>query len=116
MDAAVGVICPIVHGSGIKIKALEAIARGCLVFATEEALRGLDEFGIQPLLDIKDPAGSADRVLRVVSDPGYASDQRLRLGARYDTYCRNRQGRLASILRDLHLATKTPQSAAVAAC
>jgi glycosyltransferase involved in cell wall biosynthesis len=115
MDAAVGVLCPIVHGSGIKIKALDAIARGCLVFATEEALRGLDEFEIRPLLDIKDPAGSADRVVRLASDPDYASDQRLRLSARYDAYCRKRHGRLARIMQRLHLATETARSTPVAA-
>jgi hypothetical protein len=101
MDASAGVVCPIIHGSGIKIKVLQAIARGCLVFATEEALRGLDEFALEPLLEIKDPRGSADRIIPIVIDPARASGCRALLVGKYLEYCRRRDGRLATILRTL---------------
>jgi glycosyltransferase involved in cell wall biosynthesis len=112
MDSAVGIICPIIHGSGIKVKVLEAIARGCLVLATEEALRGLDDFKIQPLLDVKDPNGSVERVMRLVADPAYATHQRTCLVASYRAYCGKRQGQLANIVRRVNAASNTPKAEA----
>jgi glycosyltransferase involved in cell wall biosynthesis len=42
LHSSAAIICPIVHGSGLKIKILEALSSGCPVFATAESLRGFE--------------------------------------------------------------------------
>ncbi|MGH3829150.1 MAG: glycosyltransferase [Pseudonocardiaceae bacterium] len=41
LDAAHVVVCPLTVGGGVKVKVLEALARGCAVVATPIALQGL---------------------------------------------------------------------------
>jgi Glycosyl transferases group 1 len=41
LDAAQIVVCPLMVGGGVKVKVLEALARGCAVVATPIALQGL---------------------------------------------------------------------------
>lgn len=100
IDACLGVICPVIHGSGIKIKLLDAIARGCAVFATAPALRGLERFQIEPALDIADPAGSVVRVLALAGDPARLSGERARLAGAWREHARARHGRLAALIRE----------------
>ena len=44
-------ICPIIYGSGVKIKVTEALSYSAPVIATKEALEGLDYLDIKPIID-----------------------------------------------------------------
>lgn len=44
-------ICPIIYGSGIKVKVTEALSYGMPIIGTREALEGLDYINIKPLID-----------------------------------------------------------------
>lgn len=44
-------ICPIIYGSGVKIKVTEALSYGTPIIATKESLEGLDYINILPLID-----------------------------------------------------------------
>lgn len=61
-------ICPIVMGSGIKLKVLEAISYAIPVAATTEALNGIDFVKINPLLKRSDALKSAENVVKLISD------------------------------------------------
>jgi hypothetical protein len=101
-DAA-GLLCPIEHGSGIKIKLLDAISRGCPIFATEFSLRGYEPLAIAPLLSANDPAASAKAVHRVIADPIAWREQRDALRAHYDALTRTGKS-LADLVCDVELA------------
>jgi hypothetical protein len=97
IDTGIGMMCPVLHGSGIKIKVLDAIARGCLVFATSIALRGLERFEIEPLISISDPRGSVDRIVALTNNPAKLIEQRTRLLHLWWAHCSTREGQLADI-------------------
>lgn len=44
-------LCPIIYGSGVKIKVTEALSYGMPIIATKESLEGLDYIHINPLID-----------------------------------------------------------------
>jgi glycosyltransferase involved in cell wall biosynthesis len=98
MDRSIAVICPIAHGGGIKIKVLEALARGCLVFGTTDALRGFEQFLIEPVIAVSDPAGSVERVVQLCRDPGALADMRTQLAARWQRYSSAKKGNLARVI------------------
>lgn len=47
-------LCPIIYGSGVKIKVTEALGFGTPIIATKEALEGLDYIDIKPLINRND--------------------------------------------------------------
>jgi len=70
-------LAPVVYGSGMQIKVLEAFLTGTPLVATEVALRGLDVRHKEHVLVADTPADFASAVLRLLADP----DLRARLGA-----------------------------------
>ena len=109
LRASYGALSPVIHGAGIKIKVLEAIAAGCAIFATDHSLAGYDFMQIEPLLKIDDPAGSAARVAAIAGDPARLAAYRAQIDARWQAYKRARRGRLAEIVR--HVASPAAASA-----
>jgi glycosyltransferase involved in cell wall biosynthesis len=75
-EAAV-VVVPMVSGSGIKNKVMEAFAMGRPVVATSLGVEGVEAEPDRDLLVADEPAAFADAVVRLIADP----DQAARLGA-----------------------------------
>ena len=75
-EAAV-VVLPMVSGSGIKNKAMEAFAMGRPVVATSLGVAGVEAEPGRDLLVADEPAAFADAVVRLIADPQVAA----RLGA-----------------------------------
>lgn len=61
-------VCPIIMGSGIKMKILDAISYGMPVTAVRESLAGIRIEGPQAGLDVGDPEGGAVHVLGLLRD------------------------------------------------
>lgn len=62
-------VCPVVLGSGVKIKVLEAVAYGLPIVASNESLRGID-FLLGNALEIsRDVSDSATRIVNLLSHP-----------------------------------------------
>lgn len=98
-----GLLSPVIHGSGIKIKVVEALASGCIVFATASSLRGYEFMDLDAALDIDDPAGSAARVAAIVGDPARLKSAHARIRDRWTDYEHDRQGKLADVVYRLGL-------------
>jgi len=75
--AAVAVV-PLLIGSGLKIKTMEALAFGRPVVTTPEGAEGLPQGLLQQLQPLDDPAALAGRLVRLLSD----RDERRRTEAR----------------------------------
>jgi GT2 family glycosyltransferase/glycosyltransferase involved in cell wall biosynthesis len=67
-------ICPILSGSGVRVKLLEAFAAGIPVVSTRIGAEGLasEDGDVCALAD--DPQGFADRALRLLEEPSKATD------------------------------------------
>jgi glycosyltransferase involved in cell wall biosynthesis len=63
-------LAPVVYGSGIQIKVLEAFLTETPLVATSTALRGLDVSHDEHVLVADTPTDFADAVLHLLSDPG----------------------------------------------
>ena len=61
-------ICPIVLGSGIKLKVLEAISYSMPIAATSEALNGIDFVKINPILFRDNAYISASNIVKLIND------------------------------------------------
>jgi hypothetical protein len=72
-DAAVAVV-PLLHGSGSRIKALDAFAAQVPVVGTTVGLSGLPVVPGVHCLVADDPDGFADSVVRLLVDPALAAD------------------------------------------
>jgi polysaccharide biosynthesis protein PslH len=77
LERATLALAPVVYGSGMQIKVLEAFLTGTPLVATSVALRGLNVQHEQEVLVGDTPADFAAAVLRLLSDP----DLRARIGA-----------------------------------
>lgn len=66
-DAGV-VISPLVQGTGLKIKLVEAMARGKAIVATTTTLQGFEHYADDAVLRADDAAAFADAVLRLIGD------------------------------------------------
>ena len=108
---SLGSLSPVVHGSGLKIKVLEAIAAGSAIFATGSSLRGFGFMGLDPLLDIDDPAASADRICAVIADPQRLAAYEARIVANWQHYQRERRGGLATLVKHVAGAAPVPFAA-----
>jgi glycosyltransferase involved in cell wall biosynthesis len=69
LDAAEVVICPLRVGGGVKIKVLEALARGCAIVATPVALQGLRHLSGGAVMECSQPGALAEASARLLSSP-----------------------------------------------
>ena len=66
-------VCPILTGSGVRVKLLEAFAAGIPVVSTAVGAEGLAREDGEFCALSDDPAGFAERVVRLFEDPGTAA-------------------------------------------
>lgn len=95
-------ISPVVRGRGIKVKVLDAIAAGCPVFATEESLRGFEQFGLPPSIQLELPTALVDAIAALAADVQAQASAREDMAHRWANFLVNRQGRLAALLSELN--------------
>jgi GT2 family glycosyltransferase/glycosyltransferase involved in cell wall biosynthesis len=67
-------VCPILSGSGVRVKLLEAFAAGIPVVSTKVGAEGLGVKDGQFCALADDPAGFADRVIGMLRDPERAAE------------------------------------------
>jgi glycosyltransferase involved in cell wall biosynthesis len=78
LDAAHVVVYPLTIGGGVKVKVLEALARGCAIVATPIALQGLRHLLPGAAVECPDAAAIADACARLLSCPRERDQQRAR--------------------------------------
>jgi glycosyltransferase involved in cell wall biosynthesis len=78
-------VCPILSGSGVRVKLLEAFAAGIPVVSTCVGAEGLARRDGEFCLLADDPAAFAERVLRVFEDPAGAAGMAARARAEVET-------------------------------
>lgn len=79
-EAATIGICPLLSGSGTRLKILEAFSVGLPMVSTRVGVEGIDAVVSRDLLVEDDPAGFADALIRLLKDPVGA--EQLRWNAR----------------------------------
>jgi glycosyltransferase involved in cell wall biosynthesis len=104
LGRALCVISPVVHGSGIKIKLLEAFAAGCPVLATEQSLRGFDFMGISPSINLDRPDLAAGSVADLAANP----DQRSKVRQATQATWRNYQSKTQHFFENLLCLDRPP--------
>ncbi|MEH3041678.1 MAG: glycosyltransferase family 4 protein [Sphingomonas paucimobilis] len=92
-------LSPVVHGSGLKIKVLEAFAAGAPVLATPLSLQGFGFMGVDPMLDPADPDAVVDRIAALAADPAAAASFRDRVRSAWAAHATRRRGALAAAIR-----------------
>lgn len=92
-------LSPVVHGSGLKIKVLEAFAAGAPVLATPLSLQGFGFMGVEPMLDLADPDAAVDRIAALAAEPAAAASFRDRVRRAWATHVAARRGALADVVR-----------------
>lgn len=78
LDAAHVVVCPLTVGGGVKVKVLEALARGCAIVATPIALQGLRHLPPGAAVERSDAPSVADACVRLLTCPQERDQQRAR--------------------------------------
>jgi len=78
LDAAHVVVCPLTVGGGVKVKVLEALARGCAVVATPIALQGLRHLPPGAVMECADTPAVAEACARLLACPQERGQQRAR--------------------------------------
>lgn len=78
LDAAQVVVCPLTVGGGVKVKVLEALARGCAVVATPIALQGLLHLPPGAVVECADAPAVAAACVRFLASPQQRERQRAR--------------------------------------
>jgi glycosyltransferase involved in cell wall biosynthesis len=68
VDSADAFVCPVAHGSGVKMKVLEALGRGVPVLAADASWRGIDE-APDALRLPRDAREAAARAAAALADP-----------------------------------------------
>jgi glycosyltransferase involved in cell wall biosynthesis len=71
-------VCPVLSGSGVRVKLLEAFAAGIPVVSTVVGAEGLAEKDGEFCALSDSPAGFADRVVKLLSDPSAAAAMAVR--------------------------------------
>jgi glycosyltransferase involved in cell wall biosynthesis len=74
-------VCPILSGSGVRVKLLEAFSAGIPVVSTHIGAEGLARKNGEFCWLAADPEGFAESVLRVFEDPGSAAEMAARARA-----------------------------------
>jgi glycosyltransferase involved in cell wall biosynthesis len=67
-------VCPILSGSGVRVKLLEAFAAGIPVVSTRLGAEGLADTDGKICYLADDPQGFADRVLELLENPTKAAE------------------------------------------
>lgn len=93
-------LSPVVHGSGLKIKMLEAFAAGAPVMATPLSLQGFEFMGVPALLDLGQPDAAARHILALAQDPAAVETARTQVRERWSAHSRQREGALVATLVD----------------
>ena len=96
-------LSPVVHGSGLKIKMLEAFAAGAPVMATPLSLQGFDFMGVEALLDLDRPEAAARHILALAQDPVAVETARTQVRDRWAAHSRQREGALVDTLIEARL-------------
>lgn len=76
LDAAQVVVCPLTIGGGVKVKVLEALARGCAIVATPIALQGLRHLLPGAAVECSDAYSVAHACARLLTCPQERDQQR----------------------------------------
>src|SRR6185369_2668162 len=74
-------VCPILSGSGVRVKLLEAFAAGIPVVSTKVGAEGLAVKDGEFCALADDPAGFAERVVALLRDPERAAEMAARARA-----------------------------------
>ncbi|WP_192847132.1 glycosyltransferase [Aureimonas sp. AU4] len=93
-------ISPVVHGSGLKIKLLEAFAAGCPVVATASSLRGFDFVEGVPVISIDNPSAAAAILMHLRERREAGDDGRDAIRERWARHEASRIGRLRQVVHD----------------
>ena len=91
-------LSPVVHGSGLKIKMLEAFAAGAPVMATPLSLQGFEFMDVPALLDLDRPETAARHILGLAQDPAAVEAARTHVRERWAAHSRQREGALVDTL------------------
>ncbi|MBC3940475.1 glycosyltransferase [Sphingomonas albertensis] len=97
-------LSPVVHGSGLKIKMLEAFAAGAPVMATPLSLQGFEFMGVEALLDLDRPEAAARHILAFAQDPAAVEAARTQVRERWAAHSQRREGALVDTLIDARAA------------
>lgn len=95
---AIGAISPVVLGRGIKVKVLDAISAGCPVWATEESLRGFEQFGLTANLTLNEPEKLVEEILQMDQQPPMRQARKAKLVAAWQRFMSLRPGQLAQLV------------------
>lgn len=98
LGSAIGAISPVVLGRGIKVKVLDAIAAGCPVWATEESLRGFEQFGLDANLALNAPDALVDEIVQLAKQPHRREQVKAKLVAAWQHFMSSRPGQLAQLV------------------
>lgn len=98
LGSAIGAISPVVLGRGIKVKVLDAIAAGCPVWATEESLRGFEQFGLDANLSLNAPDVLVDEIVQLAKQPHRREQVKAKLVAAWQHFMSSRPGQLAQLI------------------
>ena len=79
-------VCPILSGSGVRVKLLEAFAAGIPVVSTRVGAEGLAAHDGEFCALADDPAGFAERVLGLFADPEKAAEMAQRARAEVEAH------------------------------
>jgi glycosyltransferase involved in cell wall biosynthesis len=99
LKSSTGIICPTVHGSGIKIKILEALSCGCPVLATEESLRGFEFMQVLPMLRLDDVESTSSLMAEFAADLDLQREIRKSIAEKWQKYVEFRHLRLAKSIQ-----------------
>ena len=83
-DAVDAIVNPMVGGTGLKIKSVEALAHGRALFSTRDGGVGLEAFG--PDLVLPGLSALADRLAQVLASPGAVAAIAAEQGRRYTPF------------------------------
>jgi glycosyltransferase involved in cell wall biosynthesis len=95
LHSSAAIICTIVHGSGLKIKILEALSSGCPVFATAESLRGFEFMQVTPMLDLGDVSTTSSNIASFAADSELQRNVRKSIVEKWQKYVEVRRLALA---------------------
>jgi glycosyltransferase involved in cell wall biosynthesis len=69
LDAADVVVCPLRIGGGVKVKILEALARGCAIVTTPIGMQGLRYLPGNAVVECRDLSAVADACAQLLASP-----------------------------------------------
>jgi glycosyltransferase involved in cell wall biosynthesis len=101
LQKSLALLAPIEHGSGLKIKIMDALAAGVPVIATQRALRGFGAFDTHMVINTADPDEAADAITRFAISPEAQTFLRRRITDQVSRYRAERAGQFAAILKRL---------------